>query len=452
MTPEEIRNISLSELLEKGEFECACGKKHAPGVKKVFIEAGAVKRLPGLVKEFGGTKVFIVSGHDTYAAAGDAVTGLLSDAGIPFTKYVFPVSPVKPTEFSVGAAVMHFDYSCDFVVGVGSGVINDVSKILAKCAGLPYISVATAPSVDGYVSCTSSMEMDGLKISLPSRVPDVVIGDLDILTKAPMKLLVSGVGDMAAKIISLKEWRLAKLIVGEYYCPVVSAMMENALNKVLGSAEGLKNREPEAVKTVMEGLIIAGMAMNYADVTRPASGMEHYFSHIWDMRSLAFPECQVETHGNQAGLGALYTLKLWDYIAKHVIPDREKALKAASEFSVDEWNEELLKFIGPGANAMIENEKRDGKYAPEKHEKRLEIILSHWDEIVGIITEPPHFDEVYAMMADIGAPLSARDFGYTEEEIKTTMKMTKDIRDKYVTTRILWDLGELDSVAEKMEF
>ncbi len=94
---------------------------------------------------------------------------------------------------------MHFDSSCDCIIGVGSGVINDISKLISTVTGRKYIIVATAPSMDGYASVLSSVARDGLKISLPTRCADVIIGDTDILASAPTHMLKAGLGDMLAK-------------------------------------------------------------------------------------------------------------------------------------------------------------------------------------------------------------------------------------------------------------
>lgn len=449
MTEEVIKSMDLEQIISLGSFSCECGKVHAPGVSKVIVEKSAVNALPALLAELGAKKPFILSGHDTYAAAGDAVTGVLSSSGLDYAEYVFPVSPVRPTEYTVGSALMHFDYSCDAIIGIGSGVINDTGKMLAKATGLKYIIVATAPSMDGFVSGTSSMDRDGLKVSLYSTAAWAVVGDLDILCEAPMHMLVSGVGDMLAKITSLVEWKLAEIIVGEDYCPVTAALVQKALDKVMSSTEGLLRREPEAVSSVMEGLVIAGIAMNYAGVSRPASGMEHYFSHIWDMRSLAFEDARFEQHGIQAGMGTLYTLMAYEeLINKGYQPDREKALNFVKSFSLDEWNEKLRRFVGPGAEAMIEGENREHKYDAAKHAKRLELIIERWDEICDVIKTLPPSAEIRKLMESIDFPTSAECIGYGKDAVKTTFTMTKDIRDKYVGTRLFWDLGILDEIAE----
>lgn len=445
MTAEEIKNISLSELVNLGSFECKCGKTHSMGTKRCIIESGAIKKLPALLEECGSKKPFIISGHDTFAAAGEKVMTVLTEATIPYSCYVFPESPVTPTEYSVGSAVMHFDYSCDSVIGIGSGVINDIGKILAHATGRTYMIVGTAPSMDGFASATSSMERDGLKVSLDSTFAWAIVGDTDILREAPMHMLRAGVGDMLAKYISLTEWRIANILVGEYYCPVVAALVESALNKVVGAVPGLMRRDEEAVKAVMEGMVIAGMAMKYAGLSRPASGMEHYFSHIWDMRSLAFKDAKADLHGIQCGIGTLLSLKVYDYIKKIKV-DKKKALAYVSSFDSDVWNEKMVDFIGPGAYAMVEGEKREGKYDKEKHAKRLEIIIDKWDEIMAVVNKLPRYEEVYDLMIAMGAPTDPRYLGYDEDGIRTTFTMTKDIRDKYIASRLLWDVGEIENV------
>ncbi len=447
MTVNEIKSLPLEKLIELGAFECDCGKTHSVGTKRVIIEEGAIDRLPELIHECGAKKPFLLSGTASFAAAGERVCAALERAGIPYTKYILPGDPVKPTEATVGSAVMHFDYSCDLVIGIGSGVVNDTGKLLSAISGRRYIIVGTAPSMDGFASATSSMDRDGLKVSLDSTFAWAVVGDVDVLAQAPMRMLQAGVGDMLAKYISLTEWRIAHILVDEYYCPVVAALVETSLDRVVSAAPKLLQRDHDAVKAVMEGMVIAGMAMKYAGLSRPASGMEHYFSHIWDMRSLSFEDAQADLHGIQCGIATLYSLKVYEYI-RTLTPDREKALRYVEAFDLGAWNLRLLSFVGEGAEAMIKAETREGKYDKEKHRTRLDRIIDNWDELLKLIDTMPSYDSVYALMKSMDAPLTAGEFGYTNEQIKTTFTMTKDIRDKYIASRLLWDLGELDGATE----
>ncbi len=204
-------------LMEFASISCECKKQHVFTVKHVVVESGAINKIPQFIEEFGAKKPFILADKNTFSACGEKVCKILEDKGVKYSKYVFPLESVEPDEVSVGSAIMHFDNSCDLVIGVGSGVINDIGKILAGTAKLPYFIVGTAPSMDGYASSTSSMSVDGLKISLPSKCAEVIIGDLDVLKNAPLRTLQAGLGDMLAKYVSIAEWKIAHLLIGEYY-------------------------------------------------------------------------------------------------------------------------------------------------------------------------------------------------------------------------------------------
>lgn len=444
---DKYSTMSASELITLGSFDCSCGRTHSTNTKHCIIESGAIKHLPALLDELHSRKPFILSGEKSFAAAGEAVLNVLKENNIEFSKYIFPHSPVVPNEKCVGSAIMHFDPSCDVVISIGSGVINDIGKILANVSSKKYIIVATAPSMDGFASATSSMEIDGLKVSLGSTSAWAVVGDLDVLKNAPLHMLKSGVGDMLAKYISLVEWRIAEILVGEYRCPTIDAMVDCALKKVVSASQSLLDRDENAVESVMDGMVLAGMAMDYAGLSRPASGMEHYFSHIIDMRALAFDECRADLHGIQCGFSTLISLKLYEYI-RNIVPDKEKALKYAASFDKDEWNRKLVDFIGEGAYAVIAKEKQEGKYNLTKHARRLDIIIERWDEIITIIDTLPSYGDVYSLMKSVDAPTDPYYLGYTDEDIKKVLMMTKDIRDKYIGTRLLWDLGELENAAD----
>ncbi len=419
---------------------CACGKEHKSDVKKLIVGAGVVKKLPDILKEIGCKRAFLLADVNTYAAAGERVASLLESDGISYSKYVFPQERLESDEWAVGSAVMHFDRRCDTIVAVGSGVVGDIAKILANTAGAAYVIVATAPSMDGYASATSSMAMDGVKVTLPSRCADVVIGDTDILKNAPMEMLISGLGDMIAKYISICEWRIANIITGEYYCEKIADMVRAALKSCVENADKLLQRDAVAVEAVFRGLVLAGQAMAYAGCSRPASGIEHYFSHVWDMRALEFG-APASTHGIQCAIATLMSARLYEKI-KRIPPDISVAKAFAKDFDYPSWAEELKAFLGKGADAMIALEKKEGKYSAEKHSERVEIIAARWDEIVAVIDEEiPDSARIEKLLLRIGCPTSPSEIGIDEATLPTAFKATKDIRDKYVLSRLSYDLG-----------
>lgn len=426
--------------------KCACGKVHSASVKDVVTGSGAVRRLPESIRSLGGQKAFLLADHNTDRAAGCTVCRVLDEAGIPWSRYLF-AGEIAPDEASVGSACMHFDKSCGIIVGIGSGVINDISKILSNLTGLPFIIVATAPSMDGYASATSSMERDGLKISLPSRCADIIIGDTDIVKNAPMHMLRSGIGDMIAKYVSITEWRISHIITGEYYCEEVASLVRKALKKCVDNAEGFTRREDAAVEAVFDGLVLGGLAMSYAGVSRPASGIEHYFSHVWDMRALTFGTPS-DLHGIQCGMASLIAARLYEKV-KQITPDREKALRYVEQFDLESWHDQLRTFLGKSADTMIELEHREGKYNKQTHPARLDLIISHWDEILSVIDEElPSAEELHSLLTLLGMPTTPEEIGIDKECARMAFRATKDIRDKYVLSRLAWDLGILDELCD----
>ncbi len=315
----DFKNMSFEELLKPGGYDCTCGRHHAAGVKYLKIGRGVIETIPEALHALGVSHPFVVCDQNTYKAAGERAVQILSAVGIPYTLYVFDAArPVLPSERELGILAMRFDYQCDIVLGVGSGVINDLCKMLGLISNRPCAIVGTAPSMDGYASNSSAMELEGVKLTIYNHGPEAVICDTEIMAQAPMRMLRAGFGDMIAKYISICEWRIAHLITGEYYCEAVADMMRAAVAKIMASIDGILARDPEAVGYVAEGLVLSGLAMAYANVSRPASGIEHRFSHIWEMINIARGRT-LELHGIQVGIGTMLTLELYEYI-KHINP------------------------------------------------------------------------------------------------------------------------------------
>ncbi len=427
---------------------CKCSKTHKFS-SQVIVKEGAIRELPRILKEYSAKKVYLIADENTYEAAGKAVKEIIHGVNIQVVSCVFGGDALEPDEHSVGRAIMYYEAGCDVVIGVGSGVINDISKIVANVAQKPYIIVGTAPSMDGYASATSSMTRDGLKISLNSKCADVIIGDLDILCQAPLKMMASGLGDMVAKYVSICEWRIAHIITGEYYCEDIAQLVRQALKRCTDNAQGLLKRDKEAVKAVFEGLVIGGVAMAYAGVSRPASGVEHYFSHVWDMRGVEFGT-PVDLHGIQCAMGTYQAVKLYESI-KTLTPDYEKASRYVAAFDLPAWEQTLREFLGKGAEAMIAQEKKEGKYRKETHAARFGIIEKNWDAILQIIREElPSSQDIKKLLDTIGISTDLGTIGVDTQCARLSFQATKDIRDKYVLSRLAWDLGVLDELTEQL--
>lgn len=438
-------DISIKSLLTVDGFVCpTCGKRHRGLLRDCLIGDGVIARLPELLEMYRVQNPFILCDGDTYRAAGERVAQTLADAGISFTLHKIDRTKPAPDEAIVGETVMFCPVECDSVIAVGGGVINDTCKILAAAKRVPDIFVATAPSMDGFASATSSMERAGLKVSLASKCPDAVVGDLSVLAAAPKHMIASGIGDILAKYIGLTDWRIAHLLLDEYYCPTVAGMIDATLTICRETASDAVRGDHDAIAALTEGLVLSGMAMNFAGCSRPASGMEHYASHIVDMRAMAFGT-PADLHGIQCGIATLWSVRYLEKL-RGVTPDPEKARKAAEQFDLEKWNAFLREKLGKGAEAMIAGELKEKKYDLAKHAARLERIVTHWDDILAILADLPDSGELEAFMKAIGHPTEPEEIGLTADEFRQAFLMGKDIRDKYVFTRLLWDLGILEEL------
>lgn len=449
MTKQNLSDMTVEELLNPSGIQCRCGKRHLTPLQDVVIGQDVLPELIRLLKSRNVSHPFVVTDLNTYAAAGKAVLELLADAGIGYTSYTMDSVSPTPSEYWVGAAAMRCPKSADGIIAVGSGTINDICKIISHNAKLPYIIVGTAPSMDGYASDTSSMILSGLKVSIASGCPDAIVADTAVMAQAPMRMLQAGLGDMIAKYTSICEWRISSLITGEYYCENIAALVRKSLRQCMNLSARLPERDPEVIGHIVNGLILSGIAMSFAGISRPASGTEHYFSHIWDMTALEHGY-EHDLHGIQCGVGTLLTLKVFGCI-KTLQPDRKRALNCVEHFSAEDWERFVRSLFGSAADSIISREKEEQKYSTASHRVRLEKIINHWDDILCIIQEElPPYDWLADKMAATRAPISPSDLHLSNDLVRNSFLGTKDIRKKYISTHLLWDLGMLEESAAKL--
>lgn len=435
---------TLEELLISDGAPCDCGREHRAGLSYVRVGRNAIQKLPDALAAIGCKHPFIVYDRQTAQAAMPLVTRVLTAAGLAFASYCFPMAHPEPDEYAVGCLCMALDPSCDGILAVGSGVINDCCKVLAHTARLPQAVVATAPSMDGYASNSASMIRARVKVTLYNACPGAIIADTAVLKDAPARMLWAGLGDMLAKYVALCEWRISTLVTGEYYCTDIAALMRASLRKIVAGAPRLMSRDPAQIGNVTEGLILSGMAMAYAQVSRPASGLEHYFSHLWEMFALE-RGVPMALHGEQVGVGTLLTLRVYDRL-RGLTPSRAVAEKAMRTFAPAAWEQRVRRVFGGAAQTLIDCENTQWhKNDPAGHAHRLARILTHWDAIQDIIREElPATADIEALMRQVGMPVTPAELGVSEADVRDAFVCSRDIRDKYLTSSLLWDLGLLD--------
>ena len=439
----DFGKMTLNELVRPEGYDCGCGKHHVCALKYLNIGRGAIREVPEMIRAMGRKKPFIVCDDNTYAAAGAKVAELLKAAGIDFALYIIPCEGgdrIAPSEWEVGSVIMNFDTSCDMFLAVGSGVINDICKVAAHATGRPTAVVGTAPSMDGYASNSSSMEMNHVKVSLYNHGPEGILLDSEILARAPMRMLWAGLGDMAAKYVAICEWRISNLVTGEYYCEDVAELVRAAMRRIMAAADRIADRDPDAIQPIAEGLVLGGIGMAYAEMSRPASGLEHYFSHMWEMMALERNK-PYDLHGIQVGVGTMLTMLIYKKLVE-VKPDRARAEAHMRAFDRGEWEAQVRRVFGKTADQIIAIEDKVKKNDPARHARRLDNILSRWDDILEIIREElPDYDWLYHTLAATGMPMTPADIDISNEDVIDAYLGARDIRDKYLSCSLIWDLG-----------
>ena len=201
----------------------------------------------------------------------------------------------------------------ELIVGIGGGRSVDVAKMIAYNLKKSFVSVPTAASHDGIASPFVSVKSEKPH-SIVATAPMGVFVDIDIIKKAPKRLLASGCGDLIANIIAVKDWKLGRDKTGEYYGRY-SANLSLMSAKIVVENSKLFAKKGLDVRVIVEALISAGVASCIAGSSRPCSGAEHLFSHALDKIAPG-----VGLHGEKCGIGAIMMAKLqgqdWKTIVK----------------------------------------------------------------------------------------------------------------------------------------
>lgn len=444
------KSYTIEELLG-ASFDCECGHTHSTQFANYIRERGAIRRLPVLLKKIGYQHPFLISDTHTHAAAGAFVEDVLKEAGIPFKSHVLKspeIGNLPADEYALGSVAMDYEKDCDLVVSVGTGTINDLGRYFSHIMGMEFILVATAPSMDGLVSGVAPLICNNFKTTFPAHAPLALVCDLDVLCKAPMKMLSAGAADILGKYNSLNEWKLSHIINDEYYCPVIAGIMKNAVDKTVESVPGLTCGDEQAIANLTDALTLSGMAMDFCGNSRPASGAEHHQAHYWEMQFL-FDHKPAVLHGTKVGIGTVLILDVYNQLAKMEKPDFEKIRSGIKDrMSKEAWQAEMKRAYREGADSIISLEEKAGKNDPEKLLKRLQVIEEKWDEIRTFAGTVPQASMIYDLLKQMNAACVPGDVEVKKEYVYDSLRYAKELRDRYTVLQLMWDIGMLPDIAE----
>ncbi len=411
--------MDIQELV-KGISECACGKQHACPIKHVIIGKQALLSLEEICE--GYQKILMVSDQNTYRACGVKVAQILKGRILAEVRFETGDQPLIPDECAMDTIREQMTDEIDLVLGVGSGVINDLCKIVSFQQNLPYYIVATAPSMDGYASVGSALILKGMKVTLNAVPPKAILADTEVLIHAPFHMLQAGYGDIIGKFSCLNDWKLSALIHGEYFCQKVYDITYQIANEVKDLAKRIVKREEKAVGELMKALVAAGIAMAYVGNSRPASGSEHHFSHYFEITGI-LNHMPYLSHGIDVMYASVLTAEL-----------RERLLKGTPkrrEFQEEKWESEIQRIYSKISNEVMELQEGLGWY----HNDNSEKVLPQWKQICEILAEAPTKKEMLELISEIGLDYDAFVKLYGEEKIADGLLYAKDLKDRYT---ILW--------------
>lgn len=408
------------EELTKGIKDCECQKEHTCPIDCIKIGSDALVKLSEMCQ--GYKKILLISDVNTYKVCGEKVYKLLENK--IETKLVLAPQgeDVIPNEEKIAEIEAAITDETQLIIGVGSGVINDLCKYVSHKNDLFYYIVATAPSMDGYASVGSALILEGMKITLNARPPKAIFADTAVLKDAPMEMLQAGYGDIMGKYSCLNDWRLSTLINGEYFCERVYDLTMDCVKKVEKLAEKIKDRDEEAVGALMEALVVVGIAMSYVDCSRPASGSEHHLSHFFEITGI-LDNKKYFKHGIDVAYSAVVTAKLRE--------DIMKSTPVKKQFNRDLWEREIRRIYKTSADGIIALQNKMGWY--EKDDS--ELIKEKWEDIKAVLSEAPSAEQTRAMMERAGLDFSEFEELYGKEKINDAILYAKDLKDRY---SVLW--------------
>ena len=267
---------------------------------------------------------------------------------------------------------------------------------------LPFISVPTAASVDGFASQGAPIILDGVKQTVQTCAPEAIFADTDVLQSAPQAMIAAGIGDMVGKYTSLIDWQISRLIADEPYDVEGAARTSRALERCIQCHQSIVDRTDTGIEILMKSLIESGKVMMQVGHSRPASGAEHHLSHYWEMDFLRKGKPQV-LHGEKVGVATVLIAGLYRNLS-HV---------------------DLLSALS------------DDDSISEERKIRLQ---TRWHDIQALWKKIPSPGDIAALLSAVGGPTRPQDIGIDSDLVFRSLHEAHLLRDRYTSLKLAFDL------------
>jgi glycerol-1-phosphate dehydrogenase [NAD(P)+] len=369
-------------------------------------------------RHFGRRTTVVVADRNTMRAAGNAVSGLLP--GLP--PFVFEDRDFYAEHRFVERLTNSLASHDAIPVAVGAGTINDIVKLAAYRTGRQYLCVPTAASMDGYTAYGSSITYRGSKQTFDCPAPVAVVADIDVIRAAPREMTAAGYADLLAKLTAGADWIVADALGAE---PIDA----RAWSTVQG---GLKDALSGSIEQLVEGLMMGGFAMQATQTSRPASGAEHQFSHLWDMQHHTHNGV-APSHGFKVAVATVGVARLYETLL---------GMKPAGIVAHPAANFEAL-FDIPELREKARQETR-AKTVPGAD------LRAFWSLGDQLREQLPAAAKIVQMLKAAGAPTEPEQIGISRKQMRDSYRLAYHIRRRFTILDVAVLSGQLDACLAKM--
>jgi glycerol-1-phosphate dehydrogenase [NAD(P)+] len=425
---------------------CDCGLMHQQPTQDIYVGAGIAKHTAAYIKKRGlGTHCVLVADQNTWLVAGKAIAAQLEGKGFSVIRCVIKRDGVMdPDERSCGEVLLSIQPETEFLVAVGSGSITDTTRVNAMRCGLPFVSVGTAPSMDGYTSVIAPLLLRNVKIHRAGVCPEIIVCDTDILRTAPIDMVCSGVGDVLGKYIAKADWIIGNIINGETYCTMSGEIVTEAIEKLLSNIEAIRNRTEEGIQILIEALLLSGVTILITGNTRAVASVEHNIAHYWEMMQLIHGH-QPPAHGASVGVATLLVWPMYERFAKEDLSQLDLDAIKAGRITRSERERWLLQaFEEEGAQDVMDECPEDFLTWDEQL-RRIRAAQANQQAIRNAIAQLPPYQTILGAMKELGALTTPAECGIDNQLLNLSMHCAKDYRSRYTLFKLIAECGLEDA-------
>ncbi|HEY6888524.1 MAG TPA: iron-containing alcohol dehydrogenase [Solirubrobacter sp.] len=425
------------------------------GLGGLLLGAGVLDRIAEVVADVrrgGGDVALIADARPMDSTRGEVktrVTAALAAAGLPVRRvrvgdddadvHADTLTLRRAVKACAGAGV---------VLSVGSGTVADIGKaVSAQLGRVPHVVVQTAASVNGFADDQSVLLVNGVKHTTPTRWPERLVIDSDVITRAPVELNRAGFGDLLATYTAPADWRLAQLVgQDDSYSPFAVGLARAHVDAVLEHADGIHRAEPEAIEHLGAALTLSGIAMGVAGRTAPGSGMEHTVSHLLEMAER--PGVPAPLHGAKVGALSVLAAMLWARVRTVARCGGLRMLRFPSERELEPQVRQAFAELDPsgrvGDACWADYRLKLGRWHDARGE--LETLWERWPafdaELERLLVSPERLVEA---LRAARAPVRLTQLGVRDSTARWALAHGHLMRDRFSVADLAFFMGIWDS-------